>query len=353
MIRFKEILTAALLMSAIVLVRPAFSAETTVGGRIYGQWMMDLSGGADNFNAFSMERSYATIKSKLSDQTSVRITSDLREIDDKYDIILKYAYFDWKPSIGKASLTFRMGLQPTLYIDEMNGLWGRRYLMKTIGDELKFLTSADLGATAIIGLGEKSRLGFVSLTAFNGTSYSSVTENNKQKDLNLVARVTPLVSDPNLRNSALMAQFYSGTQNEVIPDSISASDWKHQIISAGGLFAYDSTVDLGFDLNMMTMGAGPGTSDIKSNGFSFFGTLYLAGFSGESSLLRTLDLFARADIYDPNTNVDKDGRTMILGGVECSPVKGFKASVNYRTISFQADGVDSQSGIYLNTLVKF
>lgn len=328
-------------------------AETSISGEIYGQWMMDLTKNANTFNEFSLSRSYLTVRSNLSDYASIRVTSDLKTFDNKYSIILKYGYFDWTPSFGKKYLKLRMGLQPTLFIDDMTNLWGRRYLEKTIGDRLGFLTSSDLGASIFVNLDQEAQLGFVDLSIFNGTSYSAVTEKNAQKDLNLLAEISPLASNPSLKKTRLIAQFYAGTQNVAMGDSLKASDWKSQLISLGGLLAYNDAVELGFDLNFGTDGAGAGNNEIKKSGLSIFGSLYLEKLAAGNLLLKTLDLFGRADMFDPDTRVCNDGNTLIIAGIECSPVKGYKAAIDYRLTSYQNVGLNDNKGIYLNTLAKF
>ena len=90
----------------------AFAAETTVEGRIYATWAMRMSEGyttidgnvvdLKGFSKFSIDRSYVTVKSKLSDYVSLAITSDMRDFTAEntsfkgYDIILKNAYADWR-----------------------------------------------------------------------------------------------------------------------------------------------------------------------------------------------------------------------------------------------------------------
>ncbi len=363
----KKYLTVLALSAALLSSASLQAADTKVNGRVYSNWMMDLTDGADSYNEFAVSRAYVTVKSKLSDYTSARVTTDLRTIEDKYDIILKYAYLDWKPAFASNHATLRFGLQPTPYIDAMIKLWGRRYLVNTAGDLAKFLTSSDMGASVIVGLGEKSRYGLVSLAVLNGASYTEVQELNKQKDINAFVMVTPLESNPHLEKSVLVAQYYRGTQNEAIEETevisedlldttmvpTEASDWKRELMSVGGLLTYNGTVDVGFDLNFTTQGNGPVDDEVRKNVISVFGTLYLDALAESAPMLRTLNLFGRMDMVDPNTDTDDDGKTLIIAGVECAPVKGVKASVNYRTTSFQDDSEDTESMLYLNTLVMF
>lgn len=331
------------------------ASETKVHGRMYSFWKMDLSDSADNENDFAISRAYVTVKSKLSDYTSVRITSDIKKISgyEGYSIILKYGYFDWKPKFAHNDLKFRFGLQPTLYIDHMNKLWGRRYLEKTISDERKLLTSADLGAALMYRLGDKGKYGYVAANVWNGTSYSHTTDNNKYKDFSGFVILKPLENNPDLKRSRIVAQYYYGIQNIAIPDSISASDYDRNLLSAGGMLGYRETFDLGFDINWYSKGQGANVDDITASGLSFFGTLYFKQLVSEQSLLNTLNVFGRVDIYDPNTDIDNNAETVFIGGIECAPVKGFKASVNLRSTSFEDDNIDSKTYLYFNTLVKF
>lgn len=354
-------ITGVILLLIVAVMPNTWAADTKVQGRLYSQYEYQLSDAADGANEFSLGRAYLTVKSKLSDYTSVRITTDLKEStlmngskqETRYDIILKYGYLDWSPAFAQKKMTLRFGLQPTLYIDYQNALWGRRYLAKTASDANKMLTSSDLGASVMVPLGDGGKTGKLGLSVFNGTSYSGLTEMNTQKNVNFTAYLNPLTGNENLKNSALVGQFYTGTQNEEIPDSIKASDYKQQLASVGGLLAFNETVDLGFDMNWMTMGEGPNTEDMKSSAMSFNGTLYLGALSdNDKSALRTLNLFGRLDMVDPNTDMENDGETLFIGGVECSPTKGFKASVNLRSTSYEDDS-DSESSLFVNTLFKF
>ena len=369
--RITNIIVLMLILSAFT---SAFAADTKVNGRLYANWNMDMTDGADNANSFGIDRAYVTVKSKLSDYTSVRMTSDISSTNgyDGYSIILKYGYIDWKPQFGNGTLNIRFGLQPTLYIDDMNGLWGRRYLEKTIGDKNKFLTSSDLGASAFVNLGKDGKSGYLALQLLNGTSYSKVEEMNSNKDIGVFAHLMPFASNEDFKGSHLLAQFYAGTQNVSLETEIDssvnpivviandASQFKNQIASVGGLLAYKNSFDFGFDANFQTKGQGYNSSngaaldDRKSSGLSFFGTLCFDGLSSnEKSFGRTLNLFGRYDILDPNTDVDNDGKSLMIVGVECAPTKGFKASVNFRNTSYEQDGIDSESHIFLNTLFKF
>lgn len=354
----RRIAIAAMLLMVSAMFSSVDAAETKVHGRLYTHWGLDVTSDADGANEFALGRSYVTVKSKLSDYTSLRITTDLRETEDnkgktRYDIIVKYGYIDWKPIFGNEVLKLRFGLQPTPYIDFQNKLWGRRYLSKTVGDKNKYLTSSDLGLSAHIALGEKGNMGSLFLGVYNGTSYSALGEENKHKDVILFARLNPFRQNDDLGKTALTGQFYRGTQNKEIPDSVSASDYERQLISIGGLFSYRKLIDLGIDLNWYNFGQEINLEDKTSSGMSFHGTMYFNQLFPDQLFLRTLNMFGRVDLNDPNTDNSDDGNTYIIAGLECVPTKGFKASINLRSTSFQDDTEVTEKHLFINTLFKF
>jgi len=373
----KKITAALVLMLAIVVAGTTFAAETSVKGTIYTTWMLNKTDGQDNYNAFSVDRAYFGAESKLSDYTSMRITFDIRPekfstkkttvVDSDGDtvtvpamsaydgnpVILKYAYADWKIKPVAQYVRVRFGLQPTMYLNYIEGAWNRRYIEKNINDLNGWTSTSDLGLSALFTLGPQGNLGEAGFSILNGTKYSDVTDKNKNKDLNLFAKISPFYNNGDFNLVTFFGQLYSGTQNVAITGTAKASDWKNQIVSAGGKLAYRAAVDFCFDLNFRTLGQGAGKSDLKQRGVSFWGDLYLDRLVPATSPLRTLALFGRVDAYDPNGDLAKDGNTMVIAGVECSPVKGVKASLNYRNTSYQTDNATAQKFVYLNTEFKF
>ncbi len=350
----------------------SWAAETKVEGRIYGSWSMFLSEGTSRVisngdtsyvdlkgsNQFSLDRSYMTLKSKLTDYTSVNITADLRSTSGYggYDIILKYGYASVIMPFYQP-LSFTIGLQRTRYPDFVdNAIWGRRYMERNVGDRVGFLTTSDLGATFDHQIGTMGNMGSLGLSIWNGTSYSSVTDNNKNKDFNLYAALKPFVNNADFMNSAIGAQFYTGTQNVVIDTTEDAGDFKRQMISVGGKLNYRDYFDLGADYWMNTLGQGPSPAeDLKQSAAMIFGVLYFKNLVAEGSLLRTLDLLVRYDIYDPNTDSDagENNQNYMIVGLECQPAKGINAAVNFRSAGFEDSDIDSQNYIFLNTEFKF
>lgn len=355
----------------------AFAAETSLKGTIYADWMLNMTDGADNYHAFTIDRAYFGAESKLSDYTSVRITFDIRPerfstspnriIDSDgdtvnvpglsaysgYPIILKYAYADFKIKPIAKLLRVRLGLQPTMFLNYMDGIWSRRYIEKNTGDLNGWTSTADLGASALFSLGPTGNFGEVGFSILNGTKYSDFVDKNKDKDYNFFGKLTPFYNSGDFNQVALVGQFYTGVQNRTIALTESGSDWRRQIMSVGGKLAYQKKVDFCADLNFQTLGQGSTTNDLKQSALSFFGNIYLNALLPPSSLLKTLTLYGRYDQYDPNTDLDNDGYSLLIAGVECAPIKGVKASLAYRQKSPQAAGSIDEKNLMLNTEFKF
>ena len=346
------------LILAVILLSPVAvnAAETKLEGRIYTGWWLNSGEGGDGYNAFTLDRSYMIAKSKLSDYTNVNITIDMRSIDNYkgYAMVVKYAYASWKPKFAVDYLTINLGVQPTKYLETVDGsFWLRRYIEKSTGDLNDYLSTADLGLNADLKLGQQGMYGNAGLSVFNGTKYSDLGEKNKQKDFNPYIILKPAPNSAEFGQTTLVAQFYSGTQNLTFNDTLKSPDYQHQVVSVGGKLGYKKTLDLGFDLNWNTLGQGKGKADKKQSALSGFGALSLGELVGEKSPLRTLGLIGRVDVVDPNTDVAKDGKTMVIVGVECAPIKGVMASLNYRTTSYQNDKTTATKYLYLNSEFRF
>ncbi len=218
-------------------------------------------------------------------------------------------------------------------------IWGHRHVEKTILEREHILTPSDLAATAQFGFGKDAKHGVFNLSVLNGTSYAHVSEENGRKDVNAVLYTRPLQTVPALKKSAVTAQVYYGTQNESLEDIVA-------IDTTGP--TPDTTI---FDVNLITLGDGPGHVNLSQRATSFFTTLHIREFVSEKSELHHLSLFAGRDFYDPDTETDRDDLTATIIGIESAPLKGFK--IAHRVDTFDNDALADQGQLYVNTLYKF
>jgi hypothetical protein len=361
--------------------------EVKVGGQIFAQWYYDMSDTLDysrsdvdfeDYSAFSVQRAYIYAKAKLSEKTWGKVTVDVNP-DIGY-IRLKYAFVNWKLlSQENINLSTRLGLQGTPWIAEMDAVWGRRYLEMTPTEQLGMETSADFGLSFGSKFGEEGKWGHARLAIFNGSSYEDPGDDNPTKDINLAVFLTPLNANPDFAKSKIGFQVYSGTLNSYVDSAQVKDDYKKTIISIMGNLQYRELFALGLEYDSYKSpqildvtdrgfgGAWPDLSDNKVTAIALFGTLWFADLAENTPLLQTTNLFFRYMMVDPDAddheiippggiNFETSANEFIFG-VECEPVKGVAASLNYRAekikdIPLMTDDI-SNSYLYLNMLLAF
>jgi hypothetical protein len=190
-------------------VRQDSAAKATLGGKAPNQ--------------FGIDRVYLTWRMPAGDNGQVRVTTDVFQNTNNatngyyqgWTIRIKYAYFQYtalRGALGEgSSLTGRVGALHNVIIDQVEVLWPR-YLQQTGIERSGFFSSADVGAAALLTLGNK--WGELYGTATNGPGYTSF-ERDRFKDYAIRASLTPFASrtDANvyLKSLVLTPWYYRGS----------------------------------------------------------------------------------------------------------------------------------------------
>jgi hypothetical protein len=343
-----------------------YAAETKVEGKICSSWMIDLTQGKSTPTKFDLSRSYITVASKLSDYVNVNITLDMRAVRLAdtlertqglsfvgYTMILKYAYAEIRPKFANNHFMILLGLLRNKHVEYIDNLWGRRYIERTILRLNDWQASSDLGITLHFPIGNEGKMGGAGLSVYNGAKYTDIDEKNKQKNINMYGTIKPLVSQKDFEKTQLVAQYYRGTRNIIFDSTRFASNYSHEVISAGAKFAMTNIFEASFDLNWNTLGYGADTGKITITGMSYFATFYPACLFDSTSFLKNLDLFGRIDFVDPNDKEDNDGKGMLFAGVEWFVSKGFVMALNYRMTDYENCKEITEKYIYINTEFRF
>src|SRR3989339_441214 len=170
----------------------ADNKDVKVSGVIFFHWQKyTQNAGSSNYNQFDVSRAYLDFKKKLVDDASARVTLDVRRLDTSstgtdpnkktqnlFDY-LKYAYVEKPVTVPAAlqpvpfTLTAKIGLQHTAWIDWADKLLNARFIAKTLLDNEGVMSSSDFGLGV---LGKVSVSGFPEVeyhaTLLNGAGYS-------------------------------------------------------------------------------------------------------------------------------------------------------------------------------------
>jgi hypothetical protein len=108
-----------------------------------------VNNGKKDLNGFQLRRIYFTYDYDISESFTTRFRLEADQVsntsDGKIGVFVKDAYLQWK-NIFKGS-DFIFGIQPTPAFEVSEGVWGNRFLEKTIMDLRGIVSSRDLAVT--------------------------------------------------------------------------------------------------------------------------------------------------------------------------------------------------------------
>ena len=301
-------------------------------GLIFGDYFYNAStrnSSNKDLNGFQFRRVYITTDYILSDNFVSRFRLDANELNDspteggKIGVIVKDAWLKWKNIFNGSDFVF--GISPTPAYDVSEAVWGHRYLEKTIMDFYDIVSSRDFGIDL---KGKFDREGNIKYWIKIGNNSGNSVEVNKYK------------------------RFYGLLEFNPVPDVV--------VTLYGDYASYPQKLDT-YDNQLKNNSAfvGAGFLSYKQKG-SF--TLGAEGFiksrqnqysPGESSALKsqnsfgislwayvnftkTVQLVGRFDTFDPNTDVNKDGRNFILAGLQFNPIDKVSITPNVEITTYQA-----------------
>ncbi len=293
-------------------------AIISVSGEMYLNYLFNISGEEANGetkypNAFSVDRVYINTSSTLSDKVAFRFTTDVDpKIVDKvsqgYSLLVKYAYADVSNIIPLTKLT--LGLQGNSYVGLADKAWGYRVVSKSLLDQYKVMSSADLGLGATVtapqGYGE------LVLQALNGGGYK-LLETNTSKALSARLLLTPLPQNEMLKGLGVAGLVYMDKD-----DNDNAKDryagmllYKYSIVNFIGEFGMSQD----------------GKDEVKGMGYSAAAEVKLPVTEGP---LMNLAFLCRLDSWDKNTDKEKDEVMRIIAGLSYEISKGVKAIATFQ-----------------------
>ena len=306
-----------------------------VTGKVFFNYHMDETEDAEQTSAFELTRAYLGYKYTFDDKFSATMLLDAGKGSgaSNHSIFIKNAKLDFK---ADSWITFSAGIFGMKQYNDQEKFWGYRYLYKSLGDEYKFGTSADLGAMASVKISDDFKM---DVLVVNGEGYKKLQDASGKTRFGLNMVYTP--------NTNWVFKAYYDTMKGVDVDD----DTKITTVNNIALFAgykIDNHFRIGAEYNLMQNGITykDPAKDKDLKGLSFY-SAYIIN--------KKWNVFGRYDMLSSNKlseeiegwNFSDDGNT-IISGFEFKPTKGINTSVNYRFTDFEDDSKNNASLIYFN-----
>ena len=289
----------------------AAAPQVTVGGVVYTQYQY-TDAPIPAKSTFDMTRAYVNVLGRFSNGITTRLTTDIIPSATTNQVIrLKYAFAAWTPT--GSSLTYKLGMIHTPFVDYEETLWDYRMQGTIAVDRNGAMTSADIG----VGVDGKWNNDQVNgqLVIVNGEGYSGGT-GDFRKDVE--ARVSVRVKPTNdaSRVGGMRVTGYVGIGK----------------VTGTGADRNRYLGQLSYRTQQFTV-AGDYVSvknaAITGSIISAFGVYHLTG--GKVAVI------GRVDVVDPDNNTANDGNTRIIAGAS------YQLSPNVRMLA-DLDRVKPQGG---------
>lgn len=348
--KIRLFITFLSLMIAIPFV--ALGVETSgvifLGGEYEVQSKDDSGDDDSGYNEFDISRVYLTVKDSFPEREGAkfkgayRATVDLKRVGGEAPLtgyfarVLKYAYVDLTHI--SSNVKIRLGQHGVPWVGYADKILGIRYISKSFPDRLKYLSSTDMGVSALCNI--PKGYGEIHVSVVNGEGYHKA-EVNKYKDFMGRVSISPLPSSDMLKGLKLHGYYGLGTpaEDEVRNRLVGAVSYKGCGLTI--LAEYLNTSDgLSNDDADPITGAGFGGSVVAN-------LSEIMGGKGNHGL------FTKVEKFDPNTDVDDNGNLRILAGIYCEMAKGLTFALDYEAMSYEEEGKDADGKIALHVQAKF
>lgn len=311
--------------------------------------------GADNYNQFSVARGYLTVKKKINDLLSSRITLDTHQ-DSTGDmkVRVKYVYADFKlPEfvfVTKPHMEF--GLVHTPWLDFEEHIDYYRMLDTMFLERIGLFNSADFGLTfAGYFAGEldndyqktvhnkyPGRYGSFAIGIYNGGGYHE-EETNQNKSIQTRVTVRPIPdSAPGLQVSQLII-FGKGNNSGTLND---INDWQ----TLATMLSYENKMMTLTGTYVMGYGNKSGSVSDQNDysGISLFGA---------GKLTDNWRVIGRFDSFDPNIDVSTDSYTRIIAGAGYDFGHENILILDYEIKSYEASEIENDNRVQLTMQIHY
>ncbi len=302
------------------------NAQAKFSGLMFGDYFYNAASHDSTqkgFNGFQFRRIYITTDYSISDNfsTRFRLEADQGEItnNNKITTMVKDAWLKWKDIFSGSDLIF--GISPTPAFDVSEGAWGHRYLEKTIMDLDGIVPSRDLGIDL---KGKFTESGTAKYWLKIGNGSGNTPESNKDKRIYGLLEFDP---SPEL----LITVYGDYASNPQV-----ANKDVNTFVGAGFInFRQKGKFSIGVEgfIKSQQNSYTPPNGSLGSKSGLGLSVWAYANLSDKAQIV------GRFDTYDPNTNSNsnKDGKNLILAGLQFNPVEHVSITPNVEVFTYQAD----------------
>ena len=286
--------------------------QVTVTGVIYTQYQY-VDAPVHN-NTFDVTRAYVNVLGRFANGIGTRVTADIiPAAAGGQTYRLKYAFATWTPT--GSSLTYKLGMIHTPYVDFEETLWDYRMQGTIAVDRNGAMTSSDIGV-GVDGMWNNQAVN-AQFAIVNGEGYSGAP-GDFRKDLEARVSFRLKPTDDASRVGGLRATAYAG-----IGKATGGADRNRYL----GLLSYRTQqYTFAGEYVARTDGAVDGSI------ISAFGVYHFTG--GKTAAI------ARIDLVDPNTAVGNNKVTRIIAGASYQLSPNVRLLADLDRQSFESGATD-------------
>jgi hypothetical protein len=318
---FRALAAVALsaLTASVVRAQAQQAPQVSVTGVVYTQYQYTDS--SVHTSTFDMTRAYVNVLGRFANGFTTRVTTDIAPSAAGNQFIrLKYAFAAWTPT--GSSLTYKLGMIQTPFVDYEETLWDYRMQGTIAVDRNGVMTSSDIGF-GVDGHWNGEQVN-AQVALVNGEGYSGGTGDfRKDVEARVSYRIQP--TNDNSRVGGLRVTGYAGV------GKFTGGVDRNRFLGQLSYRTTQFTVAGEYVSVKNFVAAAPATGSI----ISAFGVFHLPPPS-------KITFIGRVDIVDPNKNVASNSTTRIIAGAsyQLSPNVRLLADLDRRKTQGTANAVN-------------
>jgi hypothetical protein len=326
----------SLLLILLLALSTSFAQEVKdkvkLSGLMFGDYYYNIDnsdGAKKDLNGFQFRRIYITADYAVADNFDARFrlesdqSANSNTAGGKIGVMVKDAYIKWKGVFTGSDLTF--GVSPTPAFDIAEAAWGYRSVEKTIMDYNGIVSSRDLGVDL---RGKITESGSVNYWVKIANNSGNASETDKYKRYYALVQVKPA-------EGFQATGYFDYASKAQVTDKFDKSLKSNDAVVAGLFLNYQLKSDFAVGFEGFTRSIQNGYNQANSTtALKNQSTLGLS-FWAWASLTEKIRVVARYDNYDPNTDKDNDGTSLIVAGLDFKVAKNVSIIPNIEVLTYQ------------------